>query len=174
MSPRAPRDRAREGAHHQHVSIPVVVDEPSGGADNWLYAAGLWVSQSLLSWMSPRAEVWSELPEVHREVSIPVVVDEPSGGTECTVKPAEMQKVSIPVVVDEPSGADELRTDTMSEQESQSLLSWMSPRARDEEPCAPPGVARVSIPVVVDEPSGARARRTPRRGRRSLNPCCRG
>ncbi len=37
------------------VSIPVVVDEPSGGAPRGFFLMGFYLSQSLLSWMSPRA-----------------------------------------------------------------------------------------------------------------------
>ncbi len=61
------------------VSIPVVVDEPSGGAMG-RERFRLYTSQSLLSWMSPRAGGGGGAVRCLSPVSIPVVVDEPSGG----------------------------------------------------------------------------------------------
>ncbi len=130
-------------------------------------------------------------------VSIPVVVDEPSGGLPAA-RDLRGVRVSIPVVVDEPSGVEEKQYFTTCVERSQSLLSWMSPRAahftatsdtisfesqsllswmspRAFDP--PPGHDLhlwVSIPVVVDEPSGARSASGPRASASCLNPCCRG
>ncbi len=85
------------------VSIPVVVDEPSGeGADGPMTVPG-GKSQSLLSWMSPRARAVRPAPRPRGGVSIPVVVDEPSGASR-KERPRHVSRVSIPVVVDEPSG----------------------------------------------------------------------
>ncbi len=68
-----------------------------------------------------------------------------------------LSRVSIPVVVDEPSGVALSRVGVQPGRvRSQSLLSWMSPRAGKIPGRAPRG-GGVSIPVVVDEPSGAPA-----------------
>ncbi len=64
------------------------------------------MSQSLLSWMSPRA--------IQLAQANPAIV-----------------AVSIPVVVDEPSGAWWELSWNAGGRSSQSLLSWMSPRAID-------------------------------------------
>ncbi len=61
------------------VSIPVVVDEPSGEAPESSMTRALQLSQSLLSWMSPRADRRAVHHIALPSVSIPVVVDEPSG-----------------------------------------------------------------------------------------------
>ncbi len=131
-------------------------------------------SQSLLSWMSPRASSRTSIL-------------------------SQSRTVSIPVVVDEPSGVDRFSDPFPSTNESQSLLSWMSPRAfRDHATSArivvmvsipvvvdePSGAwsadhthgsrGAVSIPVVVDEPSGASRGDSSRWSPSGLNPCCRG
>ncbi len=135
------------------VSIPVVVDEPSGVRQSFHQENRNMESQSLLSWMSPRAHAHhgSDTP-TDRRVSIPVVVDEPSGararGRQQRLHAVDV-RVSIPVVVDEPSGGADGARAVSRKTRSQSLLSWMSPRALDV--------------------GGNDASET-----RSLNPCCRG
>ncbi len=128
MSPRAtvpPFD----AVHLAEVSIPVVVDEPSGVCAAATPCASSATSQSLLSWMSPRAKHGLPIVGAIVPVSIPVVVDEPSGGP-LTVKSTSLcSRVSIPVVVDEPSGVERVTGRRGADEMSQSLLSWMSPRA---------------------------------------------
>ncbi len=156
------------------------MDEPSGAQEeDWTVRAKT-MSQSLLSWMSPRAKLetcsfprrYVESQSLLSWMSPRAFIGPSVANWEGTIMSQSLLSwmspradrdvcmevdeyfVSIPVVVDEPSGVYYAVDDAVYGEMSQSLLSWMSPRARGVG--TPARAARlVSIPVVVDEPSGA-------------------